>query len=135
MQGYSTQDQSRLALTQSILERRTLNIDPYRDTNDKSFYYAAAAVFLVTTAGNEYPTGGHSPGLRYFAPALGWLLLGLPESFRRWPRATAVVAAVSVGIATFNALAWMENSALTLRHELPRTIWSAAGLPAEAGHA
>jgi hypothetical protein len=36
-------------------------------------------------------------------------------------------------VATLNALGWAENNGLTLRHELPRTIWSAAGLPKEAG--
>lgn len=91
-----------------------------------------AALFLVTTAGNEYPFGGHSPGPRYFAPALGFMALGLPEAFRRWPRLVAGLAAVSISVTTFNALAWMENSALSLR-VLPETIWSAAGLPEEAG--
>ena len=42
MQEPSTQDHSRLALTQSILERGTLNIDPYRDTTDKASYGAKA---------------------------------------------------------------------------------------------
>lgn len=94
---------------------------------------AVGAFFLLSTAGNEYPFGGYSPGPRYFAPALGFVLLGLPEAFRRWPRATTALAAFTIGVATLNALAWAENNGLTLRHELPRTIWSAAGLPKEAG--
>jgi hypothetical protein len=93
----------------------------------------AAVLFVLTTAGNEYPHGGHAPGPRYFAPALGLLAVGLPEAFRRWPRLVAGVAALSIGVMTFNALAWMENSALSLRHELPVTLWSSVGLPKEAG--
>jgi hypothetical protein len=94
---------------------------------------AVGAFFLLSTAGNEYPFGGYSPGPRYFAPALGFVLLGLPEAFRRWPRLTVALGAFTIGVATLNALAWAENNGLTLRHELPRTIWSAAGLPKEAG--
>lgn len=94
---------------------------------------AVGALFLLTTAGNEYPFGGHSPGPRYFAPALGLVALGLPEAFRRWPRLTGVLAVTSIGVTTFNAFAWMENGGLTLRRALPETLWSAAGLPREAG--
>jgi hypothetical protein len=60
-------------------------------------------------------------------------MLGLPEAFRRWPRLTGAVGVLTIGVMTVNALGWAENNGLSLRHELPRTIWSAAGLPKELG--
>jgi hypothetical protein len=47
---------------------------------------AVTLAFAVLAAGYFDPYGGLSPGPRYFAPALLFLALGLPEAFRRWPR-------------------------------------------------
>jgi hypothetical protein len=94
---------------------------------------AVAALFLVVTSGYEFSFGGTSPGPRFMAPALGFLLVGLPEALRRWPRATGVLALVSIGIMTFNSLAWLDNGSLSFVTMLPTTVWSAAGMPKEAG--
>src|SRR5204863_1958867 len=50
-----------------------------------------AAAFAVLAAGYFDPYGGLSPGPRYFAPALPFLALGLPEAYRRWPRTTCLL--------------------------------------------
>lgn len=95
---------------------------------------AAGAIYLVATAGVEGSSyGGLSPGPRYFVPALGLVLLGLPEAFRRWPRLSVGLAILTLGIQTVNALGWAENNGLSLRQELPTTIWSATGVPKEVG--
>lgn len=89
---------------------------------------AVALAFAVLAAGYFDPYGGLSPGPRYFAPALLFLALGLPEAFRRWPRTTTAVAAVSAAATLFQAGTWGPNFDWS-------TIWWWAGLPRLAGMA
>ncbi|HEX6701959.1 MAG TPA: hypothetical protein VF101_14625 [Gaiellaceae bacterium] len=89
---------------------------------------AIAAAFAVLAAGYFDPYGGLSPGPRYFAPALLFLALGLPEAYRRWPRTTTALAAISVAATLFQAGTWGPNFDWS-------TIWWWAGLPRLAGMA
>jgi hypothetical protein len=91
-----------------------------------------SAATLLYTAGYFLPYGGVSPGPRFFAPALPFLLLGLPLALRRRPLPTLALVVVSVGVMTLNALAWALNDRLRLTR-LPETVWSALGAPAGAG--
>ena len=70
---------------------------------------AVALAFVVVAAGYFDPYGGLSPGPRFFAPALLFLALGLPEAYRRWPLPTAAVAAVSAVATLFEAGTWGPN--------------------------
>jgi hypothetical protein len=125
-----------LLVTSPVLIAGVLGLVPlwHRGLRAEALVCAAVgALFLVMTSGYEFPYGGRSPGPRFMAPALGFLLLGLPDVLRRWPRATGLLAVASIGVMTDNALAWFENDSLSLRPSLPETIWSAAGLPKQAG--
>jgi hypothetical protein len=90
-----------------------------------------AATFL-STAGYFLAYGGTSPGPRFFAPALPFLLLGLPLALRRWPLPVCALALVSLAVMTLNELAWALNDRLSLRI-LPETVWSQLGAPRELG--
>ncbi len=93
---------------------------------------AIALAFLATTSGYFLPDGGLSPGPRFAAAALPFLLLGLPEALERWRRPTLVLAAWSVGLALFDELTWSVSNALRFE-TWPATAWSLLGLPREAG--
>jgi hypothetical protein len=62
--------------------------------------------FLWIDAGYFLPYGGISPGPRFFAPALPFLALGLPFAFARFPAATVVLAVLSAGLTTADAVTW-----------------------------
>jgi hypothetical protein len=83
---------------------------------------AVAIAFVVISAGYFDPYGGLSPGPRYFAPALLFLILGLAEAYTRWPRLTAVAAIASVGAMLFEAATYGPNFDF-------ETVWSVLGLP------
>jgi hypothetical protein len=89
---------------------------------------AIVVAFAVLAAGYFDPYGGLSPGPRYFAPALLFLALGLPESYRRWPLATAALAALSAVATLYQAGTWGPNFDWS-------TIWWWAGAPRLAGFA
>jgi len=95
---------------------------------------AIALAFVVYTMGYFLPNGGTSPGPRFVTPALPFLALGLPFAFARWRRATMVVAAVSVAVASFDEITWAIANKLRL-DEWPKTLWSRAGLPTSVGAA
>lgn len=59
---------------------------------------ALAAAYLVYNAGYYQPFGGDSAGPRFLIPVLPFLSLPLAAAFRRFPVATAVLAAVSVAM-------------------------------------
>jgi len=71
---------------------------------------AVAAVvtvgFVVADAGYFLPYGGNSPGARFAATALPFLLLGLPFALLRFPRGTLALAAVSIVLTIGDALTW-----------------------------
>jgi hypothetical protein len=90
------------------------------------------ALYFVYTAGYFLAYGGTSPGPRFFTPALPFLMLGLPEALRRWPRATVVLGLASIAVMTDNALAWFLNDRLRPT-KLPETIYSNVGLPTTVG--
>jgi hypothetical protein len=90
------------------------------------------AAYFVYTAGYFLAYGGTSPGPRFFAPALPFLVLGLPDALRRWPWPTAALGLVSVAVMTDNSLAWFLNDRLRLS-VLPETLWSNLGAPTEVG--
>jgi hypothetical protein len=89
---------------------------------------AVSGAFVVLAAGYFDPYGGLSPGPRYFAPALPFLALGLPEAYRRWPLATAAFAGVSVLATLYQAGTWGPNYDWS-------TIWWWAGAPRLLGFA
>jgi len=89
---------------------------------------ATAVAFVVFAAGYFDPYGGLSPGPRYFAPALPFLALGLPEAYRRWPLPTALLAGVSVLATLYQAGTWGPNYDWS-------TIWWWAGAPRLLGFA
>ena len=70
---------------------------------------AIVLLFVALEAGYFDPYGGVSPGPRFFAPALPFLLLGLPFAFRARPRLTLAFVVVSVALSTANSLTWFER--------------------------
>lgn len=90
--------------------------------------------YAVLTAGYFLPYGGFSPGPRFFAPALPFLLLGLPLAVARWPRVVAMLVAVSVALTTVNAMTWPRFApGEPFEPELPDTLLWRVGLPRELG--
>jgi hypothetical protein len=87
-----------------------------------------AVAFVLLDAGYFDPLGGLSPGPRFVAPALPFLVLGLTESFVRWPRLTGAVALASVGAMVYQAGVWGANYDFS-------TTWWWAGLPRPVGFA
>jgi hypothetical protein len=85
--------------------------------------------FVCSDAGYFLPYGGASPGPRFAAPMLPFLALGLGPSFRRWPRTTTAVAAVSVVLTTADMLTWSfrnEHDQWYPGHgfsDLAKTVW------------
>jgi hypothetical protein len=88
---------------------------------------AVAAAFLVFDAGYWAPNGGDSPGPRFFATAIPFLLVGVAPALRRFPRTTLALAAVSIAVTTIDALTWDRNDGIHFRY-LPDTVWAHVGL-------
>jgi hypothetical protein len=91
-----------------------------------------AVVFLVYTAGYFLPNGGLSPGPRFAAAALPFLLLGLPFALARWRAATLALAALSVGLGLFDELTWSIANRLEFL-AWPVTVWSLLGTSRHVG--
>lgn len=88
-----------------------------------------SVLFLLLNAGYFLVYGGGTPGPRFFAPALPFLVLGLPHALARWRRPTLVLAFVSAGLTTVDALSWgvrpsLENTWFPTRNEISKTIWA-----------
>ena len=102
---------------------------------------AITVAFVCSDAGYFLPYGGSSPGPRFFAPALPFLALGLGPAFRRWPRTTTALAAVSVFLTTADLMTW----ALRDEHDtwypgrgesdVAKTVWVWLGLNRTEGGA
>ena len=90
--------------------------------------------FALSNAGYFLPYGGNSPGPRFFVPALPFLALGLGPAFRRWPRLTTVVAAVSVFLTTADLMTWAMRKDIDTWYpgrgesDLAKTVWVWLGL-------
>ena len=67
---------------------------------------AVTAAFVVLNCGYFLAYGGFSPGPRFLVPALPFLAVGLAPAFARAPRATAVLATVSIVATTARLLTW-----------------------------
>jgi hypothetical protein len=92
----------------------------------------AAVAFVLCDAGYFAPYGGQSPGPRFAAPAIGFVLVGLPLALARWPRTVMLVVVASIALSFFNALRWGPNDAFALA-VLPDTAWSLAGASRAVG--
>ena len=99
-----------------------------------AFAAAITVAFVLSDAGYFLPYGGNSPGPRFFVPALPFLALGLGPAFRRWPRTTTAVAAVSVVLTTADLMTWaMRKDTDTWypgrgESDLAKTVWVWLGL-------
>ena len=91
-----------------------------------------SAGLLIFDAGYWDPYGGSSPGPRFLAPAIPFLLVGLPHLHARFPRLTRIVVAVSIAATTDNLLRWQKDNG---RHFLADTVWAHAGLGLRGGAA
>jgi hypothetical protein len=89
---------------------------------------AVAAVFLIAEAGYFDPYGGGSPGVRYFAPALPFLAVGLGAAFARLPWTTWGLALASIVATIPITLTWAEDPSYNT------TVWrQLVRLPSEGG--
>jgi hypothetical protein len=93
---------------------------------------AVSAAYLVFDAGYYLPYGGSSPGPRFLATALPFLLVGLAPALQGLRRTTLALAIVSVAVMTINALTWMNNDGMHFNF-LPDTVWAHAGLGLRGG--
>lgn len=91
-------------------------------------------VFVLSDAGYFLPYGGASPGPRFLVPALPFLALGLGPAFRRWPRTTTTLAAISIFLTTADLMTWalrQTNDTWYPGHgesDLAKTVWVWLGL-------
>ena len=95
-------------------------------------------VFCLLDAGYFLVYGGGTPGPRFLAPALPFLVLGVPWALARWPRPTLVLAFASAVLTTVDALSWGvrppdDTSWFPTRNEISKTIWAWAGLDRNVG--
>jgi hypothetical protein len=93
---------------------------------------AISIVFLFYTAGYFLPNGGLSPGPRFAAAALPFLLLGLPFALVRWRVVTLVLSALSIGLGLFDELTWSLANRLDFLG-WPATTWSLLGTSRRVG--
>jgi hypothetical protein len=80
---------------------------------------AITVLLVISDAGYFLPYGGASPGPRFVAPALPFLLLGLAAAFRARPRLTVRLAALSVVTATLVSLSWTRGIVV-----MQNTVWA-----------
>jgi hypothetical protein len=103
-----------------------------RERLEAAVAVAIIAVFCLYTAGYFLPNGGTSPGPRFAAAALPFLLLGLPFALVRWRVLTLVLSALSIGLALFDELTWSIANRLNFL-AWPETIWSLLGTSRHVG--
>lgn len=120
-----------LLVTAPLLVLAAAGLVPFarRFRGEAALCGAVGLVFLSLEAGYFLPYGGTSPGPRFFAPALPFLLLGLPYAFRARPRLTVAFVACSVALSTANSLTWFERTYHSGWRILPETIWSLGDVP------
>ena len=120
-----------LLVTAPILVLAAIGLFPFarRFRGEAVLACTIVLLFLALEAGYFLPYGGTSPGPRFFAPALPFLLLGLPYAFRASPRLTLAFVAASVIISTANSLTWFERTYYSGLKILPETVWSFGDTP------
>jgi hypothetical protein len=89
-------------------------------------------LFVLLNAGYFLPYGGGSPGPRFLAPALPFLVLGLPCALARFPVPTLVLGFASTVLMTLNAATWPvrpfdDTSWVPSRNEIAKTVWTWLG--------
>jgi hypothetical protein len=92
---------------------------------------AVALAYLLFDAGYWAPYGGLSPGPRFLATGIPFLLVGLAPALAR-SRVTLLLALASIAVATVDALSWQLGGGLDLAW-VPGTVWARAGLGRDAG--
>ncbi len=80
---------------------------------------ALLAALVLANTGYFLPYGGASPGPRFIAPALPFVLLGLAEAYITRPRLTVLLAVMSGATATAVALTWTQGT-IVMRN----TVWA-----------
>jgi hypothetical protein len=106
---------------------------------DAAVCAAITVVFVISDAGYFLPYGGNSPGPRFLVPALPFLALGLGPSFRRWPRTTTTLAAISVFLTTADLMTWAIRKDTDTWYpghrdsDLAKTIWVWLGVNRDYG--
>jgi hypothetical protein len=81
---------------------------------------AVVLLYLALEAGYFDPIGGRSPGPRFFAPAVPFLLLGLPLALAARPVLVGVLGAASLAVSVWDAFTWF-----TVDHSAwPKTLVS-----------
>jgi hypothetical protein len=96
---------------------------------------AVVALFFIYSAGYFDPLGGRSPGPRFLSAALPFAAMGLPLLVRRWPRAIALLAAVSIAAAAEDGVrwAWITRTTTWLFLDMsPSIAWVLVAAPALA---
>jgi hypothetical protein len=102
---------------------------------------AVGLLFLWLDAGYFLPYGGNSPGPRFFAPALPFLVLGIPYAVARLRGLTLALAAVSAALTAANAVSWSarpENDGWYPRgglDDVAKTVWMWLGFSRSVGAA
>jgi hypothetical protein len=87
--------------------------------------------FFVLNAGYFDPYGGDSPGPRFFAPALPFLVLGLPFAWQRARVLTTALVSASALASTTVALTW--PAAVNAAPGYTGTVWRRLGELARHG--
>jgi hypothetical protein len=103
-----------------------------RDRVEAAVAIAIPVVFFFYTAGYFLPNGGLSPGPRFAAAALPFLLLGLPFALARWRVVTLFLSALSIGLGLFDELTWSVANRLDFL-AWPATVWSLIGTSRHVG--
>jgi hypothetical protein len=96
--------------------------------------------FVLLNGGYFLPYGGGSPGPRFLAPALPFLLLGLPCALARFRWPTLALALLSTVLMSADALSWGvrkegDLSRFPGKNDVMTTAWMWLGLHRDAGAA
>lgn len=96
---------------------------------------AVTVLFVLADAGYFLPYGGDSPGPRFLAPALPFLILGLREIPKR---VVLVVGGISVFLTSVQAMTWSvrgehDTGWLPGKNDVMASAWSLAGLNRNLG--
>jgi len=91
-----------------------------------------SVLFVLLDAGYFLPYGGGTPGPRFLAPALPFLVLGLPFAVERFRLPTLVLAVASAALTTVDSVTWgvrpsLDTSWLPSRNEISKTAWAWLG--------
>jgi hypothetical protein len=95
---------------------------------ESALAFGIAILYVLLEAGYFLPYGGASPGPRFLAPAIPFLMLGLSIAMRARPLIVSALLALSVGLSTWNMFTWFDVGG-----EWPQTVWSVGPLPSSFG--